>query len=155
MNETEKFLNLSGDGIRCAVGILVNNGRILIGHRHYTKDKWKDVSVWTIPGGRSDAGETIEQTLRREVEEEVGITKLEIKDFIGEVAGAKEGDIVLIFYCLTTDDAKLMEPEKFSEWKWISVDEYVSEEKYSGFNSPAKRMIINYLKSVNNLEATS
>jgi len=65
------------------------------------------------PGRRSDIGETIEQTLRREVAEEVNITDLEILDFIGEVPGAKEGDVVLMFYCTTKQDGKLMEPEKF------------------------------------------
>lgn len=134
-----------GDGITCPIAVVVKDGKILMGHRHYTPDKWKKISVWTSPGGRSYIGENIEQTLRREVAEEVNITDLEILDFIGEVPGAKEGDIVLIFYCTTKQEAKLMEPEKFSEWKWISIQDYIGGEAYSGFNPPARKMIIDYI----------
>ncbi|MEN9342389.1 MAG: hypothetical protein RIQ54_645 [Candidatus Parcubacteria bacterium] len=138
-------LTRQGDGITCPIAVIVKDGKVLTGHRHYTPDKWKNISVWTIPGGRSDTGETIEDTLRRETAEEVGITDLEILDFIGEVPGAKEGDIVLIFYCTTKQEAKLMEPEKFSEWRWVPIPDYISQESYSGFNPLAENMIANYL----------
>ena len=140
-NELEK----DGDGVTCPIAVIVKDDKILVGHRHYTPDKWKKISVWTIPGGRSDIGETIEQTLRRETIEEVDITDLQILDFIGEAPSAKEGDTVLIFYCTTNQDAKLMEPEKFSEWKWIPVHNYIEGETYSGFNPVARKMITEYL----------
>ena len=38
-----------------------------------------------------------------------------------------------------------MEPEKFSEWRWISKDEYVEGKEYSGFNSMARKVIVDYL----------
>lgn len=82
----------------CPIAVIVRDGKILMGLRHYTPDKWKSISAWTIPGGRCDEGETIETTLRRETEEEIGVKDLEIIDFIGEVPGAKEGDIVPIFF---------------------------------------------------------
>jgi ADP-ribose pyrophosphatase YjhB (NUDIX family) len=144
-----------GDGITCPIAIIVKDGNVLTGHRHYTPDKRKTISVWTIPGGRSDIGETIEHALRREVAEEVNITDLEIVDFIGEVPGAKEGDVVLMFYCTTKQDAKLMEPEKFSEWKWVSIEDYTAVEAYSGFNVPARNMIIDYLQNKQRARAGS
>jgi 8-oxo-dGTP pyrophosphatase MutT (NUDIX family) len=137
-----------GDGIICPIAVIVKNNKVLTGLRHYTPDKWKKISVWTIPGGRSDLGETIEQTLRRETAEEVNITDLEILDFIGEVPGAKVGDVVLMFYCTTQQEAKLMEPKKFSEWRWVTIEDYLAEEKYSGFNLQARKMIIDYLSKL-------
>lgn len=146
--QKERELLKNGNGVTCPIAVIVKGGKILTGHRHYTPDKWRKISVWTIPGGRSDFGETIEQTLRREVAEEVNITELKILDFIGESPGAKEDDIVPMFYCTTDQESKLMEPEKFSEWKWITIDEYISNEAYSGFNPQARKMIIDYLQKL-------
>ncbi len=147
MNLTE-ILSRIGNETACPIAVLMRNGSILCGNRNYTADKWKDISVWTIPGGRSDPGETIGTTLRREVEEEVGITEFAIVNFIGEVPGAKEGDSVYIFFCTTEQDAQLMEPEKFSAWLWIPQSEYEADEKYSGFNPAARQMILDFLKTL-------
>ncbi len=140
-------LNETGTETKCPIAVMMRDGKILTGQRNYTKDKWKDVSVWTIPGGRCEIGENLEQTLRREVAEEVGITAFTIVDFIGEARGAKEGDTVFIFFCTTDQDAELMEPEKFSEWRWVTKNEYLDDQEYSGFNPDARRMIEDYLKS--------
>jgi len=107
-----------GDGKICPVVAILKEGRLLIGLRHYTPDKWKSISVWTIPGGRTEVGEFIESSLLRETFEEVGIDDLQIDDFLGIVPGSKEGDIVYIFTGTTNQEPRLMEPEKFSEWKW-------------------------------------
>ena len=106
----------------CPVVALMRNGKLLIGLRNYTPDKWKTISVWTIPGGRCDDGETIETTLWRETAEEVGISNFKITDFLGEIPGAKEGDIVYLFAGTTDKEPQLLEPEKISEWKWEDVN---------------------------------
>lgn len=41
------------------------------------------VGYWALPGGRMDPGETIKQTIVREVKEETGLT-VEIVDKVGE-----------------------------------------------------------------------
>lgn len=143
----ETKLNEIGSEIKCPIAIMMRDGKILTGLRNYTKDKWKEISVWTVPGGRCDKGETIKEALTREILEEVGITEFEIIDFIGEVPGAKEGDIVPMFFCTIKQDFKLMEPEKFSEWRWVSIDEYIKNKEYSGFNNVARKMIVEYLQT--------
>lgn len=137
----ETKLNEPGDGKKCPIAIMVRDGKVLLGHRHYTAETWKKISVWTMPGGRSEPGETLFGTLKREAFEEVGITEFEVVDFIGEVPGAKEGDTVVIFLCITKQDFKLMEPEKFSEWRWVDIKDYIAGGEYSGFNQAARDLI--------------
>lgn len=131
--------------LHCPGAVIIRDGKILIGLRHYTADKWKDISVWTLPGGRCDLNETTEVTLKREAEEEIGITDLKIIDFIGEVAGAKEGDIVPLFLCSTEQEPRLMEPEKFGEWKWVTIEDF-SKDYYEDFiNQKTHDVITEYL----------
>lgn len=106
----------------CPAAVVERNGKVLIGFRHYTPNKWKNISVWTFPGGRCEEGEILEQALRREIKEETGIINFEIVDYLGEIPGASDGNRVPLFYCRTFEDARLMEPEKFSEWRWVDID---------------------------------
>jgi len=119
-----KKLQDVGNTTTCPSAIIIRNKKILMGYRHYTPDKWKTISVWTLPGGRCDSGETLEEALRREVKEETGIRDLRIMDYIGKVPGAKEGDIVPLFLCNTEHEAILMEPLKFSDWKWFDAKNF-------------------------------
>lgn len=116
----------------CSVVTIIKNGKILIGLRHYTKDKnplresWNPkqiISVWTMPGGRCEEGEKVEEALRRETAEETGITDLNITDFLGEVPGANDGDILYVFVGTSNQKPQLLEPEKFSEWKWQDIND--------------------------------
>lgn len=122
-NELSEKLSEHGTDKTCPGIFLFKNGKMLIGLRHYTPDKYKEISVWTIPGGRMDPGETIEETLRRETREETGITDFTIEKFCGTLPGAKPGDVFYGFVGSTEQEPKLMEPEKFSEWRWVSPSE--------------------------------
>ncbi len=137
----KEYLKKYGNETTCPVIAIVRDGKVLFGLRHYTPDKWKTISVWTCPGGRCDEGERVENTLRREVKEETGITEIEITDYLGEVPGAKEGDVVPLFIAITKEEPRLMEPEKFSDWRWFGVSDFPE----NFINSAAKELILRFL----------
>jgi 8-oxo-dGTP diphosphatase len=59
-------------GRHAVVGvILVAEGRILLGHRHPTRQHYPD--CWDVPGGHLQPGESGPTALRRELREEIGI----------------------------------------------------------------------------------
>ena len=100
-------------GIKAAI---VNNNKALI-----VADP--RFSGYDLPGGKIDEGEDIEQALKRELKEELGL-----KDFkLGELIYAfprhdyhVEGtSIMLIFYIATTSVSNIALNDEHSEFKWI------------------------------------
>ena len=61
----------------CACGILVERDRILLGKR--AANRKNRPNVWDILGGHCEPGETLEQALVRELEEELGVTPIEFR----------------------------------------------------------------------------
>ncbi|GAB6929162.1 NUDIX hydrolase [Paenibacillus sp. JCM 10914] len=49
-------------------GILVEDGKILLVKQNVTSDR-----EWSLPGGRVEQGETLEDAIAREIEEETGL----------------------------------------------------------------------------------
>ena len=126
MNEKDLPITLSKiyDERTCPVAVFIKNKKVLCGFRHYKLNTPMELHVWTCPGGRPNKNEIVETTLRREVAEETGITDFRILNFIGEFEGSHKGDTLMLFICETSQSPKLMEPEKFSEWKWFSSKDF-------------------------------
>lgn len=123
-DENISELKHKGDVHTCTCAVIIRDGKILLGLRHYTQEQWKTISVWTTPGGRSNQGESLEEGLRRETMEETGITDLTIKQFLGVVpAAGSQADTLWMFLCESAGEAKLMEPDKFSAWQWFPLEE--------------------------------
>ncbi len=139
-------LSDSGGDRICPAAFMLKGNKVLLGHRHYTGGLAPS-SLWTVPGGRGEDGETVEATLRREVAEETGIREFEILAYLQDIPGATSGDIVPIFLCTTKEDATLMEPEKFSEWRWVPLHEFAAGTP-SPFINPGARTIVTEFISV-------
>lgn len=105
--------------IDVVAAILENQkGEVLIAKRK----KGKLAGYWEFPGGKIEKGETPEQSLIRELNEEMNI-EIEIGDFVGEsVHLYDEVAIRLLAFKgkITGGDIKLADHE---EYAWVDLDD--------------------------------
>ena len=114
---------------RICVGALVARDegevRILLGHRSASRAFFPN--VWDVPGGHCEPGESREQTLVRELQEEIGITPTAwrpLGDLHGTVPGSDE-TVVLHLYEVTAWSGQpvIRAPEEHDDLAWFSVDD--------------------------------
>lgn len=106
-------------GIKAAI---VRDGKILaVKHKIY--------GTWSLPGGRIDDKETIEQTLRREVREELGLETIEIGDIICAVRdpiGVRQdgsGLLLIAYHVTIPTDSEPKVSDEHSELAWLSFED--------------------------------
>ncbi len=106
--------------IRDGPGVLVTKGR--------------SARYWDLPGGRIEEGEGIRDALLRELEEELGISEIEILDFYDAVISKTRIDTdrgvvglcVLVYNCkFLNANVKLSSTTEHDEYKWARGKELV------------------------------
>ncbi len=74
-----------------AFGIIERAGRVLLARR-------RDIGWWNLPGGGLEAGETVDEGLRREVREEMCV-EIEIVRLVGGYSKPQKDEVVITFLC--------------------------------------------------------
>ena len=109
--------------------VIICDGKILLEKRRNEPGKGK----WSIPGGLVELGETAEQTVIREVEEETGLNveKPEHIDVVDNIIRDKNGEVkyhfVIIDYFVKLKGGELQVGSDAGELRWVTFDE---AEKY-------------------------
>lgn len=120
------------DIFHLGVKALIQNekGQILLLEKNPKKRSGLNPPHWDLPGGRLRKGDELEQTLSREVEEEVGIKDLKviklldasISKFRVHLKTADVGLILFTYLCRTNSPAQLLDDEH-QAMKWCSRNE--------------------------------
>lgn len=108
--------------IHVAAALLCNgNKKFLIAKRAHGHL----VGKWEFPGGKIDEGETKNETVIREIREELGVTIVpeEIVGIFRHVYGERDIELTLIRCSFPCVDEKLISDGSHSEHAWISLSE--------------------------------
>ncbi len=115
------------------VGIVIFNkdGRILLIQRNKPPLK----GSMSIPGGKVELGEKLEDAIKREVKEECGID-VKVKDLIFVAENIQRDDngrvkyhyVLLDFWGITEEKGIFPQKEEIGDWAWVKKEEI---EKYN------------------------
>ncbi|MGC2444652.1 NUDIX hydrolase [Candidatus Binatus sp.] len=104
--------------------MLVSDSKILLGKRASGKFLYPD--YWDLPGGHLEAGESPDQALIRELEEELGIvpTRFELLGVFDELSPEKYGVHEYHIYVVTEWSGSITnrQPHEHSEIRWVALE---------------------------------
>jgi len=109
--------------------VIICNGKILLEKRKNEPGKGK----WSVPGGLVELGESVEQTVTREVKEETGleVEKPEHIDVVDNIIRDESGRVkyhfVIIDYFMRLKGGTLKAASDAEELKWVPLSDV---EKY-------------------------
>ncbi|MFT5275872.1 MAG: 8-oxo-dGTP diphosphatase [Saprospiraceae bacterium] len=103
----------------CVSFILIKDNAILIEQRRL--DKENDPGLFAIPGGHCEAGETHEQTLQRELKEELGILSLG-HEYVCSLIHPGDEEQIIHYYLVKQWEGDIQCYEA-TEMHWVPINE--------------------------------
>lgn len=87
----------------------------------------EELGEWEVPGGRAEDGENEEETLKREIREEVGIDAVVVKELIPFEFSPRDDVIIRgkCFLCRALSDNVVLEGSgrRHNAYRWVTPDE--------------------------------
>lgn len=112
--------------------LVVNDDKVLLVKE--ADDDW-----WALPGGGIDHGESIQSTVQREIEEELGVAASAISsDFqivyynIGSVVNSVPR--MNLFFKVSIPETSIQKTDHISEWKWFTKGEFLKQELHASYD---------------------
>lgn len=134
----------AGAVVVAASGIVVRDGALLLVQRGTAPGLGK----WAVPGGRVEFGETVRETVSREVKEETGLT-VEVGEFAGWVERiGDEGShfVILDFYARPDPpDQTLVPGDDAADALWVPLAEVRTVDLVDG--------LLDFLREIGSLDS--
>ncbi len=110
--------------VEVSAGLVFRSGKLLITQRHAHAHVG---GLWEFPGGKREPGESFEQCLVRELQEELGVTVQVAESFETVTHAYPERTVMLKFFLCTLPAG---EPEAIdcAAVKWVNRDELLKHE---------------------------
>lgn len=112
--------------------LIIQDNKVLLVKE--SSDEW-----WALPGGGIDHGETIEASLRREIEEELGVPAKEVlSDF--QIVHYNIGNVVNgvprmnLYFKTSVPKESFRQTTHVAECKWFTKDEFLQVEMHSSYD---------------------
>ena len=110
-----------------ALALISSDGKVLMQQRPRNKAHG---GLWEFPGGKLEPGETPEQAIVREIDEELGVsveaTDLSPLSFAGERPGSGKRPVLLLLYTASHWQGAPQALEAGTQVFWASVDELLA-----------------------------
>jgi mutator protein MutT len=136
-------------GIGCGALIVNDKDEALLMKRG-PKSK-NEAGYWSKPGGSVEFGEKVEDAVKREIREELGIEieLVRFLDFTDHIIGSENQHWIAFNFLakIINGEPKIMEPEKHDEIRWFRLDDLPEK-----ITQTTKEPIDKYLQLINDID---
>ena len=94
---------------------LIHKQKVLLIKRAYAPYQ----HLWTLPGGRIEPGETIEQCAAREIKEELGLSIGDIRPVLVQALGT-DGKFMLAVFATEAFEGEIAPSDEIADHRWVN-----------------------------------